>query len=110
MPEAPSTSLDRSTGKVKDSKSYTNWLHWWKSVYASEDYQKYVATKDTDYLALIFHLYDSEEEFDSDDERDLLLGKIFFSILPATHGFIVIFPVLVNRLLFYLSKLLIYAD
>lgn len=40
---------------------------------SAEDYQRYTSIRDSDYLALIFHLYDSEEDVDSADERDALL-------------------------------------
>jgi len=57
----------------KEGRSYTNWLQWWKSIMSCEDYQRYTSIRDSDFLALIFHLYDSEEEVDSADERDALL-------------------------------------
>lgn len=57
----------------KEGRSYTNWLQWWKSIMCSDDYQRYTSIRDSDFLALIFHLYDSEEEIDSADERDALL-------------------------------------
>ena len=59
----------------REGKSYTNWLHWWKSIMSAEDYLKYLSIRESDYLALVFHLYDSEEEIDSGDERDILLEK-----------------------------------
>ena len=57
----------------REGKSYTNWLQWWKSIISGDDYMKYMSLRENDYLALVFHLYDSEEEVDSADERDLLL-------------------------------------
>ena len=59
----------------REGKSYTNWLQWWKSIMSAEDYFKYLSIRESDYLALVFHLYDSEEDMDSDDERDILLEK-----------------------------------
>lgn len=59
----------------REGKSYTNWLQWWKSIMSSDDYLKYLSLRESDYLALVFHLYDSEEEVDSADERDLVLEK-----------------------------------
>ena len=57
----------------REGKSYTNWLQWWKSIISGDDYLKYMSLRESDYLALVFHLYDSEEEVDSADERDLQL-------------------------------------
>ncbi|KAL5259037.1 hypothetical protein ACHWQZ_G009491 [Mnemiopsis leidyi] len=59
----------------REGKSYTNWLQWWKSIMSAEDYQKYLSIRESDYLALIFHLYDSEEDVDSCDERDVMLEQ-----------------------------------
>ncbi|EDO46117.1 predicted protein [Nematostella vectensis] len=49
------------------SKSYNSWLAWWRSTVTSDDYLKYLSTQENDYLSVIFHLYDSEEDSDEED-------------------------------------------
>lgn len=51
----------------KMSRTYASWLQWWKSTVTGDDYMKYLSTLETDYMAVVFHFYDSEEG-ESDDE------------------------------------------
>eukprot|EP00116_Pleurobrachia_bachei_P000369 sb/3460631/ len=53
---------DASKTGSREGKSYTNWLQWWKSIMSGEDYLKYLSLRETDFLALVFHLYDSDDE------------------------------------------------
>ncbi|KAH9488553.1 hypothetical protein Btru_061809 [Bulinus truncatus] len=53
----------------KTSATYTSWLHWWKSTVTSDDYIKYLSTLETDYMGVIFHFYDSEDESETDEEE-----------------------------------------
>ncbi|WAQ98366.1 CCD87-like protein [Mya arenaria] len=63
----------------KVARTYASWLQWWKSTITSDDYLKYLSTQETDYMAAVFHFYDSGE--DDDDEDDLAPTG-----LPATLG------------------------
>nr|XP_015207424.1 PREDICTED: coiled-coil domain-containing protein 87 isoform X2 [Lepisosteus oculatus] len=51
------------------SRAYASWLQWWKSTLNFDDYLKYISTQDSDYLKVIFHLYNSDESDDEEDER-----------------------------------------
>ncbi|KAG7456228.1 hypothetical protein MATL_G00249550 [Megalops atlanticus] len=44
------------------SREHAAWLQWWKSHLSLGDYLKFLSTKDLDYLSVVFHLYDSDEE------------------------------------------------
>ncbi|KAJ7307477.1 hypothetical protein JRQ81_009498 [Phrynocephalus forsythii] len=61
--------------KKKSSKrEYASWLKWWKKTFNTDDYLKYVGMKESDYLAVIFHLYHSvgEEEEEEKVQKDTL--------------------------------------
>lgn len=51
----------------KMARTYASWLQWWKSTITSDDYMKYLSTQETDYMAAVFHFYDSEEEEEEDE-------------------------------------------
>ncbi|MBN3321990.1 CCD87 protein, partial [Atractosteus spatula] len=51
------------------SRAYASWLQWWKSTLNFDDYLKYISAQDSDYLKVIFHLYNSDESDDEEDER-----------------------------------------
>ena len=54
----------------KASRAYNSWLAWWKNTLNTDDYMKFLATQESDFLSHIFHLYDSDlEEDDEDDEE-----------------------------------------
>ncbi|KAJ8392363.1 hypothetical protein AAFF_G00077270 [Aldrovandia affinis] len=44
------------------SREYSAWLQWWKSHLSLEDYLKYISSQELDYLGVVFHLYDSDDE------------------------------------------------
>lgn len=48
--------------KNLSKKGRASWLKWWKATFSTDDYLKYIGTKDSDYLRVIFHLYDYEKE------------------------------------------------
>lgn len=50
------------------SKSYNSWLAWWRSTITTDDFLKYLSTQENDFMSLLFHLYDSDNE--DDDEED----------------------------------------
>lgn len=52
----------------KMARTYASWLLWWKSTITSDDYMKYLSTQETDYMAAVFHFYDSDEEDEDEDE------------------------------------------
>ncbi|XP_053405914.1 uncharacterized protein LOC123566374 isoform X2 [Mercenaria mercenaria] len=52
----------------KMARTYASWLLWWKSTITSDDYMKYLSTQETDYMAAVFHFYDSGEEDEDEDE------------------------------------------
>ncbi|XP_054851602.1 coiled-coil domain-containing protein 87 [Eublepharis macularius] len=48
--------------KKLSKKQRASWFKWWKATFNTDDYLKYISTKDSDYLQVIFHLYNYEEE------------------------------------------------
>ncbi|MGH0116517.1 UNVERIFIED_CONTAM: hypothetical protein FKN15_009650 [Acipenser sinensis] len=68
--------IDGDHPKPEDtsSRAYKSWLQWWKSTVNSDDYLKYVSTKDSDYLGLVYHLYDSDESDDEENEKTKALA------------------------------------
>nr|XP_033807297.1 coiled-coil domain-containing protein 87 isoform X2 [Geotrypetes seraphini] len=40
----------------------SSWPLWWMNKMSLDDYLKYMSKQDTDYLSVIFHLYDSDDE------------------------------------------------
>jgi hypothetical protein len=57
--------------QARQRQQYLNWLKWWRSTVSSEDYLKFVAQKETDYLHHVYHLYDSEgSESEDEGERE----------------------------------------
>ncbi|RNA18146.1 coiled-coil domain-containing 87-like isoform X1, partial [Brachionus plicatilis] len=60
------------------NKEFNVWLRWWKTYLSSEDYIKYLTTQTSDYLGLIFHLYDQDENpilSQTDEEIKLINEK-----------------------------------
>lgn len=49
--------------------AYRAWFNWWKCQLSLDNYLNYISTQDSDYLSVMFHLYDSEDE---EEERDKL--------------------------------------
>ncbi|XP_003419456.2 coiled-coil domain-containing protein 87 [Loxodonta africana] len=37
-----------------------SWMHWWKTNLSKEDYFRYLTTQETDFLHVIFHMYEEE--------------------------------------------------
>ena len=54
----------------KASRAYNSWLAWWKNTLNTDDYMKFLATQETDFLSHVFHLYDSDLEDGDDDEEE----------------------------------------
>jgi len=57
-------------GVGKLAKSYSAWMSWYKTNINTDDYKKFISRKDTDFLAQIFHMYESENESDEEEERN----------------------------------------
>nr|XP_055046557.1 coiled-coil domain-containing protein 87 isoform X2 [Misgurnus anguillicaudatus] len=54
------------------TRAYRAWFNWWKCQLSFDDYINYISNQDSDYLSVIFHLYDSEDE---EEERKKLAQK-----------------------------------
>ncbi|XP_064609206.1 coiled-coil domain-containing protein 87-like [Liolophura sinensis] len=50
----------------KMARTYASWFQWWKNTISTDDYLKYVSTKDTDFLGVLYHFYDPEDEGEED--------------------------------------------
>ncbi|XP_060581199.1 coiled-coil domain-containing protein 87-like isoform X2 [Ruditapes philippinarum] len=68
----------------KMARTYASWLLWWKSTITSDDYMKYLSTQETDYMAAVFHFYDSGEEDEGEDEGPSQTHYPFPSALRTT--------------------------
>ncbi|CAI5797742.1 Hypothetical predicted protein [Podarcis lilfordi] len=64
--ESPNVPFKKNTGKK------TSWLKWWKATFNTDDYLKYIGTKESDYLPVIFHLYSVKE----DEEQQPVLDEV----------------------------------
>ncbi|KAI1888116.1 hypothetical protein AGOR_G00181730, partial [Albula goreensis] len=53
---------DHRRPEDETSREYSAWLQWWKSHLSLEDYLNYISTQELDYLGVVFHLYDSDDE------------------------------------------------
>uniref|UniRef100_K7F6I2 Coiled-coil domain containing 87 n=1 Tax=Pelodiscus sinensis TaxID=13735 RepID=K7F6I2_PELSI len=56
------TPVQSSLSVMTAHKQKTTWYQWWKSALNADDYLKYISTKESDYLHVIFHLYNEGEE------------------------------------------------
>ncbi|XP_067664459.1 coiled-coil domain-containing protein 87-like [Haliotis asinina] len=67
----PLTSSENMPSVVADkmARTYASWLQWWKSTVTSDDYMKFLSTQETDFMGVLFHFYDSEDD-DGEDEND----------------------------------------
>ncbi|XP_072528699.1 coiled-coil domain-containing protein 87 isoform X5 [Salminus brasiliensis] len=55
------------------SRAYAVWHQWWKSNVSVDDYLTYISNQETDYLSVLFHLYDSsDEEEEEEDEKKMI--------------------------------------
>ncbi|XP_032991774.1 coiled-coil domain-containing protein 87 [Lacerta agilis] len=66
--ESPNVPFKKNSGK----KERTSWLKWWKATFNTDDYLKYIGTKESDYLPVIFHLYSVKE----DEEQQAVLDEV----------------------------------
>ncbi|XP_051546470.1 coiled-coil domain-containing protein 87 [Myxocyprinus asiaticus] len=51
------------------TRAYRAWFQWWKCQLSLDDYLNYISNQDSDYLSVLFHLYDSDDE---EEERHKL--------------------------------------
>jgi hypothetical protein len=57
--------------QARQRQQYQNWLKWWRATVSPEDYLKFVAQKESDYLHHVYHLYDSEgSESEAEEEKE----------------------------------------
>ncbi|XP_074651926.1 coiled-coil domain-containing protein 87-like isoform X1 [Tubulanus polymorphus] len=68
------------------SRNYASWLTWWKNNIDSDDYMKYLAAQDTDYLGYIFHFYESDDDDEDDGHRSGPSRKSKKSASSAASG------------------------
>lgn len=48
--------------KKGSKKEFISWLKWWQATFNTDDFLKYISTKDSDYLQVIFHLFSHGED------------------------------------------------
>ncbi|XP_048010980.1 coiled-coil domain-containing protein 87 isoform X2 [Megalobrama amblycephala] len=44
------------------TRVYRAWFQWWRCQLSVDDYLNYISNQDSDYLSVLFHLYDSDDE------------------------------------------------
>ncbi|XP_043092323.1 coiled-coil domain-containing protein 87 isoform X2 [Puntigrus tetrazona] len=54
------------------ARAYRAWFQWWRCQLSMDDYLDYISNQDSDYLSVLFHLYDSDEDDDEEAERHKL--------------------------------------
>jgi len=62
--------LKRDDDNSHGNKSYNSWLAWWRSTITTDDFLKFLSTQENDYMSLLFHLYDSDNEADDEEDGD----------------------------------------
>uniref|UniRef100_A0A8D2LEJ8 Coiled-coil domain containing 87 n=1 Tax=Varanus komodoensis TaxID=61221 RepID=A0A8D2LEJ8_VARKO len=58
--------------KRRAKKEFASWLRWWKASFNTDNYLKYLGTKESDYLPVIFHLYDFGEEEEEGQPKEAI--------------------------------------
>eukprot|EP00062_Callorhinchus_milii_P021598 gi/632978493/ref/XP_007905942.1/ PREDICTED: coiled-coil domain-containing protein 87 isoform X2 [Callorhinchus milii] len=58
----------------KPSKKHAMWLQTWKTTITSNDYLKQLASQESDFLKVIYHLY-ADDAVDDDDEKKAMMVK-----------------------------------
>ncbi|XP_056312352.1 coiled-coil domain-containing protein 87 [Danio aesculapii] len=68
--------MERNVNKKRPedvtTRAYRAWFQWWKCQLSLDDYLDYISTQDSDYLSVLFHLYDSDDGDDEEAERHKL--------------------------------------
>lgn len=55
--------LYTNTDPVKlENKELKHWFDWWQNSFNTNDYFKYLSTQSSDYVGLLFHMYDDSKE------------------------------------------------
>ncbi|XP_062850716.1 coiled-coil domain-containing protein 87 isoform X2 [Trichomycterus rosablanca] len=57
------------------SQAYAAWHQWWKLNLSSDDYLDYISNQESDYLSVVFHLYDSDSSDEEDERKNMLQLK-----------------------------------
>ncbi|CAM4564854.1 unnamed protein product [Leuciscus chuanchicus] len=52
------------------ARAYRAWFQWWRWQLSLDDYLNYISNQDSDYLSVLFHLYDSDDDDDDDEEAE----------------------------------------
>ncbi|XP_043943839.1 coiled-coil domain-containing protein 87 isoform X2 [Protopterus annectens] len=62
--------------KGRSHQDYTSWLEWWNSTMETDAYLKYLSTQESDFLGVVFHLYNSDnEDEETEAEKAIRLQK-----------------------------------
>ena len=51
-------------------RAYHSWLAWWKSVLSVDDFKRYLKGQESDYLGLVYHLYNSDSDSEEEEIRE----------------------------------------
>ena len=52
-------------------RAYHSWLAWWRSVLSVDDYKRYLQGQESDYLGLVYHLYNSDSDSEEEELREV---------------------------------------
>ncbi|KAI4897831.1 hypothetical protein NFI96_027476, partial [Prochilodus magdalenae] len=53
------------------SRAYAAWHQWWRSNLSLDDYLNYISNQGSDYLSVVFHLYDSDDSDEEEEKRKM---------------------------------------
>lgn len=63
--------VNRKRPEDVTTRAYRAWFQWWRCQLSLDDYLDYISNQDSDYLPVLFHLYDSDDD-DEEAERHKL--------------------------------------
>ncbi|XP_032089870.1 coiled-coil domain-containing protein 87 [Thamnophis elegans] len=69
--EVDVTQAPNLSKKKLASKEYASWLKWWKATFNIDEYLKFISSSNVDYLPVIFHLYNPDEDDKEGKEKDM---------------------------------------
>lgn len=64
--------INRKRPENVTTRAYRAWFQWWRCQLSLDDYLDYISNQDSDYLSVLFHLYDTDEDDDEEAERHKL--------------------------------------
>ncbi|XP_016390477.1 coiled-coil domain-containing protein 87-like isoform X1 [Sinocyclocheilus rhinocerous] len=53
------------------ARAYRAWFQWWRCQLSMDDYLNYISNQDSDYLSVLFHLYDSDDDEEEAERHKL---------------------------------------